>query len=551
MHGTPLSPLVVWSALPVAIRNALLRGGDGKSRLLFLTENFLPEIRGPQAEVLTKVFADMALCTWESAFFDVQAASVLQQVQSQLNFMQPKAAAFVECCAAARPGSITSAQALDSYFQAGNISAVKELLLGLTKSEPGNLFWVGFARHLGLQLDEKDWFYAYLAQSSSLPAFVQVECAADLAFAREDWPAAVQGYAAAYSLLGLPGLLVKQAEALCRLGQRDEALALWGKVITVRPWQINLLLRASDVMLNRDLPGAPPSGKGQVLLYSWNHALDLDATMASLAASELGDCGLIVLDNGSIDETPDILRQWQERFGERLKVITLPVNIGAPAARNWLLSLPEVRDAAWVAFLDDDAVVPPDWLGYFGTALKTYPEARVIGCRIVDQAAPMSMQSVDLHFESLSKREQAGFDVLNAHASEPDFFQYAYLRPCVSVTGCCHLLTRASLDEIGIFDLRFSPSQFDDFERDLRSVLGGCLPLYQGHLCVRHKKRSGVMAGITAWQQANIDGNLKKLSSSYGPTQLNDINAKDDEALWSDLLTRLAVLGKGGGVAPL
>jgi glycosyltransferase involved in cell wall biosynthesis len=59
----------------------------------------------------------------------------------------------------------------------------------------------------------------------------------------------------------------------------------------------------------------------------------------------------------------------------------------------------------------------------------------------------------------------------------------------------------------GDFDLRFSPSQFDDLERDLRSCLKGKFCLYQGHLAVRHSKRSGVTARISPRQMADVSGN--------------------------------------------
>ena len=36
-----------------------------------------------------------------------------------------------------------------------------------------------------------------------------------------------------------------------------------------------------------------------------------------------------------------------------------------------LAALPEVRERDYVAYLDDDAFVPPDWLGRFGAAVAS------------------------------------------------------------------------------------------------------------------------------------------------------------------------------------
>jgi hypothetical protein len=111
------------------------------------------------------------------------------------------------------------------------------------------------------------------------------------------------------------------------------------------------------------------------------------------------------------------------------------------------------------------------------------------------------------------------------------------------VTGCCHLLTRKSLDAAGGFDLRFSPSQFDDCERDLRAAFAGQGCVYNGHCVVAHTKRSGQGAATSPWQQANIDGNLVKLMASCPPEAVANIVEQDmaaQEALLGAKLRELA-----------
>ena len=265
-----------------------------------------------------------------------------------------------------------------------------------------------------------------------------------------------------------------------------------------------------------------------------------DATLEALHASELYGCPITVLNNGSTDNTAEILKNWHERTDVDLRVITLPVNIGAPAARNWLLGTEQARAADWVVFLDDDALVPKDWLGLFGRAMHNYPAAAVVGCRIHSAAAPMALQSVDLHFECSATGD---YKLCDTHLNTPDFGQYSYLRPALSVTGCCHCITRKSLDAHGHFDLRFSPSQFDDLERDFRVAQSGGQCIYQGFLSVGHIKHSGLMAGITPWQKANIQGNLSKLWGSYSKEAIIPMAHRDWESLRQDFLNKLSTLG--------
>jgi GT2 family glycosyltransferase len=290
------------------------------------------------------------------------------------------------------------------------------------------------------------------------------------------------------------------AEALLRLGDRDGAVAALAAVVAARPWDALALGRLHDLATGADAAHAPLLGTLAVLLYSYNNARLLDATLAALAETEGafapagGGPQFFALDNGSGDNTAAVLAGWRERLGGRLHVVRLPVNIGAPAARNWLASLSEVRARDFVAYLDDDALAPPDWLGRLGAAVAAHPGAGVWGCRIVGRDAPAFVQCADSHLMPTPRDGDGfgrGFDLASPWLVTPDFGQYDQMRPCATVTGCCHLFRTDVLAETGPFDIRFSPTQYDDLDHDLRLLLAGNVPLCQGHLAVVHAKATG------------------------------------------------------------
>ncbi|MDR3362457.1 MAG: CDP-glycerol glycerophosphotransferase family protein, partial [Desulfovibrio sp.] len=532
-----LSAAVVWSRLPPAAARALLLSSDGGERLTRLAS--LLDADPSLDPALAPVVSDIALAAWECDFLSAQSASLARSLHKKRPFLRGEAEAFSAVCAALRPNRTSRADEVNARVNAGDIEAAKELTSAYAAREPGNLFWLRFAAWLGLQRGHLDWYEPWLAKLPMPAAFAQAFLA-DYAFAREDYARAAKLYAGAFARCALPVWLTREGECRLRLGERDAAGACWRKAFALRPWQSNLLFRLSDIERGDDIPGDPPAGKGEILLYSWNHAADLDACLAALARSRLGDCGVTLLDNGSEDDTPAVARLWRERLGEKMRLVTLPTNIGAPAARNWLLTLESSRAADWVVFLDDDALVPPEWLGLFGTAARRHPGAGVIGCRVVDRDAPMTMQSVDWQMEKT--RGDNPFVEMAAHRNAPDFGQYSYLRQAVSVTGCCHLLTRKSLENTGGFDLRFSPSQFDDLERDLRSCGKGRFCLYQGHLRVRHCRRD-----TNPWLSANVVGNRTKLGVLYPAGPLESIMNRGAELLAEDLLSRLDETGYGRG----
>jgi tetratricopeptide (TPR) repeat protein len=133
------------------------------------------------------------------------------------------------------------------------------------------------------------WLRAFLQRDSFLPEALKIGLAADMLFAEGDYAKAAAVYSRAHAALPFLVWEQRRAEALCRAGQRDEAIALLRGLHARRPWQINTLLRLTDLLMDRDRNLAFPPGRGVVRLYTWNKSQDIDATLASLAASELSD----------------------------------------------------------------------------------------------------------------------------------------------------------------------------------------------------------------------------------------------------------------------
>jgi GT2 family glycosyltransferase len=338
--------------------------------------------------------------------------------------------------------------------------------------------------------------------------------------------------------LARPRLLL--AEALRRLNRREEALNLLLDILSAEPWRVNALLAASDLASGLDSRLAPLPGRLAVCLYTWNKAADLDTTLAALLASDLGEARVLVLDNGSTDATPDVLSAWTERAGSRLVPIRLPVNIGAPAARNWLAAREEVKGAEFAAFVDDDATLPPDWLGRLGALREAYPWAFAWGAKVVDASNPAVIQHVGGHL-----REEPGPGALfpsawrvdNPQAQLLDAGQFAYARPCLTVTGCCHLLPVKSLAEVP-FDIRFSPSQYDDLDRDLTLAARGGFAACTGHLAVAHRKASGKAGLANPAAEAGARGNRLKLTAKHPPEEAERLMREDAARLLADLLAK-------------
>ncbi|MDR3073398.1 MAG: glycosyltransferase [Deltaproteobacteria bacterium] len=389
----------LWAALPAAVRYPLLASGSGSARLLRIAETLAGAINAASFDPpLEPVLCDLAAHAWETDLFNPKSASLALQLHGQLPFFRPESAAFCRSCAVQSTNFLDTGKSVAAMLERGDTEGAKRVLSAMDAKEPGNPFWLRFAMHLGLLGNELDWYEPWLARPFLPPGFASW-FRADYCFARGAWDAALPLYRKAFAATGLTETLARAGECASRLGRREEAAAFWKEAVSRRPWQINLLLRLADCAARTDGPGELPPGKGAIFLYSWNNAAELDATLASLAASDRDGAGVVVLDNGSADATAAVIAAWAGRFGECFRSIALPVNVGAPAARNWLLGDRAAQEADWVVFLDDDARLPRDWLRFFGTSVAAFPRAGVHGCRVVDAASPLRVQSVDLHFE--------------------------------------------------------------------------------------------------------------------------------------------------------
>ncbi len=540
--------LTVFSKLPARLADGLALGSVGKGHLLRLARLALAS---PGNEALGQ---ELALAAWEADPLDGELAAQLEPVVSgvdtrtlqcirdvRINWQRPQ-----------RP------EYYQRLLQKRDMDRIFTYLYSQHEKEPQNLFWLQQALGMAAYEGAFDWLSSWLGKGN-YPQALEKKIQGDLAFFQKSYDAAAAYYLAAWDFGGLHPALVRHAESLFRLGDTDNAIALGREALAVRPWQTNQLLTLHDRLTGLSGERTALPGQVAVLLYSYNKADDLRRTLDTLVPQLPASASVFVLDNGSSDDTAALLAGWEEQFsrtaGEaRFQSIRLPVNIGAPAARNWLVAMEAARPYEWLAFLDDDALPPAGWLDSLGQAVSVFPQAGVWGCRVVDARNPLLIQSADTHLtdppqpssDGLLPAYQRLFGLSRIHNQDLDFGQFDYLRPCVSVTGCCHLFRRSTLEQSKGFDLRFTPSQYDDVEHDLRLALEGKTIVYQGHLRVEHCKRTGRLGQEDPQELARALGNMYKLQMKFEPEQIARLRRERAAELHADLLEKAAHLRASG-----
>jgi GT2 family glycosyltransferase len=342
-------------------------------------------------------------------------------------------------------------------------------------------------------------------------------------------------------------------------GRREEALPLWEQTpeenrtscLNVHAADMYVLARDTvsgircyasalrqapslhPVSLRLDALSSPPALRAELLtekrtaicLYSWNKGAMLEQTLRALAGTDTGASPVFVLLNGCSDDSSARVEALRELFPERTyEIVRLPVNIGAPAARNWLIHLPQVQACDHVAFMDDDVVMPRNWLIRYLTEMEKDPRNGVVGCKVVFPPEGKDAPVIQYMFRNVNA-PVIRHGLLKLTIPEPDqglrdTGLYSFTRRSLSVMGCLHLLRMNALREAGDFDIRFSPSQVDDLDHDLCIALKGWNILYCGDVTCEHHQNSGIGTnrGVSRLSHASfgsILGNDVKLNFKH------------------------------------
>ena len=110
-----------------------------------------------------------------------------------------------------------------------------------------------------------------------------------------------------------------------------------------------------------------------VIIVTLDRAESLKETLASLVKQSKQPDEVIVVDNGSQDETKEVILSFSDRLNVRY---IYEMQKGIPYARNT-----GIRNAAndIIAFIDDDCVADKNWLKYIEIPFIKDPHIGVVG----------------------------------------------------------------------------------------------------------------------------------------------------------------------------
>ena len=115
-----------------------------------------------------------------------------------------------------------------------------------------------------------------------------------------------------------------------------------------------------------------------IVVCTYNNASLLDRALAAIAAQEVGDdvtWSVVVVDNNCTDGTADVVARHAARLGERLRLVREPRQGLTPARLRGVSS----TAADWIAFVDDDCLLAPDWIAEAAACAREHPACGAFG----------------------------------------------------------------------------------------------------------------------------------------------------------------------------
>lgn len=178
----------------------------------------------------------------------------------------------------------------------------------------------------------------------------------------------------------------------------------------------------------------PSTPKVSAIIISYNRSADLRLSIEALLASGYPDLEIVVVDNASTDDAADVAASFPE-----VKLIRSKENLGFAEGNNVGL---RAATGAYLALVNNDAVVEPTWIQRLVDFLEAHPDAAAAGGKAYfwDDDSPLGRRENRYYSYTLIEPD-TGY----AHAllDTPD-----EVREVATLSGCAVMIRKAAIDSV-------------------------------------------------------------------------------------------------------
>ena len=191
------------------------------------------------------------------------------------------------------------------------------------------------------------------------------------------------------------------------------------------------------MMSSTDLP------KAWIIVLNWNNPGDTLACLESLQRVDYASHSVLVVDNGSTDNSVSAIRK---RYPD-VCLLETGENLGYAGGNNVGIRRALQQGAEYVCILNNDVVVAPGFLGFLLSALESAADVGVVTPLVLDTGTPGCVWALGARVG----RRTANVDRLYAGA-DPETVIGREPFEVDAASGSAFLVSRGVLEEVGLLD---------------------------------------------------------------------------------------------------
>jgi GT2 family glycosyltransferase len=232
-----------------------------------------------------------------------------------------------------------------------------------------------------------------------------------------------------------------------------------------------------------------------VVVPAYNHAEDTITCLASLWQAEPRPGSVLLVDDASTENAIEVIAAWARKsdiphrvvdpvtltrakqHAPWLTIVASNVNGGFVVSCNiGLRYMRDHTDSSHTLLLNNDTAVAPDYFGELALAVDRHPDVGLLTGSIYEWDR-ITVWYAGASFNPLRARA--------AHITGP--INHNEARETGYVCGCTMLISRAVLEQVGLFDESFSPGYAEDLDYSLRARAAGFPVMYAPRAVCYHR----------------------------------------------------------------
>jgi GT2 family glycosyltransferase len=227
-----------------------------------------------------------------------------------------------------------------------------------------------------------------------------------------------------------------------------------------------------------------------IVVLNWNGIKDTKKCLDSLLNQTYPNFKILVVDNGSVDESLTILREIEKK-NENITIVANKKNLGFAGGVNAGITYAIGKDYDAVALFNNDATADKEWLSELVKGSKQKDTSVVTGLLLHENGKTIDSTGDYYSVWGMPFPRNRGDNTLGA--SESGFV--------FSGSGGASLYKTSLFKEIGLFDKSFF-AYYEDLDVSFRTQLAGHKVYYTDKAIAYHKQgaTSNKIPGFTVYQ---------------------------------------------------